>query len=117
MKSKTDPRHTNRIKRVKQIFAWQFHSQPTPSLRPFLANLTQIDQLVTSSASKWPIDKINQIDLAILRQACFELLAYPQIPFKVVINEAIEIAKIYGSATSPSFINGALGSIIKQIPQ
>ena len=64
--------------------------------------------------SDWKIDRISKIDIAILKLAIYEL-EYTEIPFKVVINEAVEIAKKYGEDTSKNFINGILASIVKEI--
>lgn len=63
--------------------------------------------------SDWKIDRISKIDIAILKLAIYEL-EYTEIPFKVVINEAVEIAKRYGEDTSKNFINGILASIVKE---
>ena len=62
---------------------------------------------------KWSVDRISKIDLAILEVAIFELI-YSKLPYKVVINEAVEIAKKYGDDNSKSFINGILASIVKE---
>ena len=63
--------------------------------------------------SDWKLDRISKIDIAILKLAIYEL-EYTEIPFKVVINEAVEIAKKYGEDTSKNFINGILASIVKE---
>ena len=63
--------------------------------------------------SDWKIDRISKIDIAILKLAIYEL-EYTEIPFKVVINEAVELAKKYGEDTSKNFINGILASIVKE---
>ena len=63
--------------------------------------------------SDWKIDRISKIDIAILKLAIYEL-EYTEIPFKAVINEAVEIAKKYGEDTSKNFINGILASIVKE---
>ena len=63
--------------------------------------------------SDWKIDRISKIDIAILKLAIYEL-EYTEIPFKVVINESVEIAKKYGEDTSKNFINGILASIVKE---
>ena len=60
----------------------------------------------------WKIDRISKIDLAILKLAIYEI-KYKEIPFKVVINEAVELAKKYGEETSKNFVNGILASIVK----
>ena len=61
----------------------------------------------------WPVDKLNKIDLAILRLAIYELENL-EVPPKVVIDEAVELAKEFGSENSPSFVNGVLGTIYKE---
>lgn len=73
-----------------------------------------IDRIITKSAPQWPIAQINRIDLAILRLAVWELKIVKKEPPKVIIDEAIELGKTYGSEKSPGFINGALGAILKQ---
>lgn len=61
---------------------------------------------------KWSVDRISKIDIAILKVAIFELI-YTKLPYKVVINEAVELAKKYGDDNSKSFVNGILASIVK----
>ncbi|MEK9147192.1 MAG: transcription antitermination factor NusB [Patescibacteria group bacterium] len=118
MKLKSDPRHIARVAAVKSLFATSFQSsrQVKKSLlaRQALTNRTKIDRLLKKYAPAWPIGQIAPIDLAILRLAIYELLFKTEKePYKVVIDEAIEVAKEFGSARSASFINGVLGSIIK----
>ena len=62
---------------------------------------------------KWSVDRISKIDLAILKVAIYELV-FSKLPYKVVINEAVELAKKYGDDNSKSFINGILASIVKE---
>ena len=76
-------------------------------------NLTLLDEEIRKAAPEFPIDKINKIDLAILRLAAYEMLITRTEPPKVIIDEAIELAKEFGGETSPSFINGALGKILQ----
>lgn len=116
MKSATDPRHLKRIATFKSLFAGAFTDQPeTPSrVVKINANLTQIDDIIQKCAPEWPLSQINRIDLAVLRQAVYELLFKTQTPTKVIIDEAVEIAKRYGGKTSSSFVNGALASAITQ---
>ena len=85
----------------------------TPDSPEIFANLETIDNLIRANAPKWPIDKINQVDLAILRCAIWELQNQAKTPPKVIIDEAVELAKEFGTDTSSSFVNGCLGSIIK----
>lgn len=62
---------------------------------------------------KWDINRISKIDLVILKIAIYEIL-YKKLPYKIAINEAVELAKIYGEDASPNFVNGVLASIIKE---
>ena len=116
MKNKFDPRHIKRIKNVQAIFAWSCGSvEPkTEDSDNIIKNLPQIDVLIQENAPKWPLDKINKIDLSILRYTFWELFYLKKNPPKVVIDEAIEIAKEYGTESSSSFINGVIGSAIKK---
>ncbi len=63
--------------------------------------------------SEWKIERISKMDLAILKLAIYEI-KYKEIPFKVVINEAVELAKKYGEDSSKNFVNGILASIVKE---
>ena len=77
-------------------------------------NKEEIESLISSNLKeKWTMDRISKIDFAILEVAIFEFI-YSKLPYKVVINEAVELAKKYGEDSSKSFINGILGSIVKQ---
>lgn len=77
-------------------------------------NKEEIIQLISNNLKeKWTTDRISKIDLAILKVAIFEII-YSKLPYKVVINEAVELAKKYGDDSSKSFINGALASIVKE---
>ncbi len=71
----------------------------------------EIDKYIEKAAPEFPVEKINKIDLAILRLAVYELLIEKKQPPKVIMDEAIELAKEYGGETSPQFINGALGNL------
>ena len=76
-----------------------------------IKNKKQIDEHIHSFAPAWPIAQIPVIDRNILRLAIFEILFDNRVPVKVCINEAIELAKYFGSDNSPKFINGVLGSV------
>jgi transcription antitermination factor NusB len=76
-------------------------------------NLGQIDSLIKKYVKNWEIDRMAAIDRNILRMAVFELLYLQEIPPKVSINEAIELAKRFGDIDSPRFINGVLDKIYK----
>ncbi len=71
----------------------------------------QLDQNIRDFAPAWPLDQISIIDRNILRLAIYEILHDSTIPVKVAINEAVELAKTYGSDNSSRFINGVLGSV------
>lgn len=76
---------------------------------------TDIDNLIKQFAPLFPIEQIAPIDKNILRISIFEILFDKETPTKVAINEAIELAKTFGSDTSPKFVNGVLGSIISKL--
>lgn len=77
-------------------------------------HLQEIDELIERSATNWSFARIAKVDLSILRLAIYEL-KYTDVPQKVAVNEAVEIAKVYSTEKSPRFINGVLGSVIKEI--
>ena len=70
-----------------------------------------LDQIIARYAPEWPLDQIAAIDRNILRVACWEFAASQLTPVKVAINEAVELAKMYGSDSTPRFVNGVLGSL------
>ena len=115
MKTAKDPRHLKRIKLMQDLFSWQFSkSGKAPrDLSAIISHLSKIDKLIAKSAPDRPINQINKIDLAVLRLAIFELTTNKTIPPKVVIDEAVELGKEFGSDSSPSFINGALGKLVE----
>lgn len=114
MKTAQDPRHLRRIKTFKSLFARSFIEQDSFNdlSSKVHKKLSEIDPIIEESAPEWPLAQINKTDLAILRLAIYELLFEPNTPAKVVIDEAVEIAKHYGSENSGSFINGALASAL-----
>lgn len=78
------------------------------------SNKEEIEKLISDNLkSGWDIKRISKVNIALLRLAICEML-YKDLPYKIVINEVVELAKAYGDETSPSFINGVLASIIKQ---
>lgn len=114
MKNPLDPRHTKRQKAVEDLFKSDFHKQRVGNYaKAIISQKIIIDRQIEKAAPEFPIAKINKTDLAILRLAVYELLIEKKEPQKVIIDEAIELAKEYGGETSPSFINGALGKLIK----
>jgi N utilization substance protein B len=74
----------------------------------------EIDSLVAESAPEWPVDELAVIDRNILRLSIWELLIWGETPVKVAINEAVELAKRYGSDSAPRFVNGVLGSLVSR---
>lgn len=116
MKKASDPRHQRRIKALKSLFAWDFNQ--AQSLDPFaqkvIKNLDKVDPLIKKSAPMRPIEQINKIDLAILRLTVYELVIDKSAPYKVIVDEAVELAKSFGSESSSAFVNGALGHLIKE---
>lgn len=72
-----------------------------------------IDLILKSIRKEWTIDRISKIDLALLKLSIYEI-KFAKLPFKVVINEALELSKKYGDKKSKSFINGVLASIVKE---
>lgn len=79
-------------------------------------NITNLDKEIIKYTKGWTIDRLPNIDRSILRMSTYELLYNKDTPVKVVLNEAIELAKLFGSDDSPKFINGVLGSIVKENP-
>lgn len=77
-------------------------------------NINKIDPLLQQAAPDWPVGQIAVIDKTILRIAIYELIIDRQVPPKVVINEAVELAKTFGSDNSGKFINGVLGTLYRQ---
>lgn len=137
MKSKSDPRHNARRLALASVFCWLF-SDPDNRLCLELSqevlecqnvdtalvdrivagvqeNTSEIDRLVQKCAPEWPINKISKVDLVILRIAIWEIMHEQEAPEKVVIDEAVELAKEFGNDTSPKFVNGVLGSVIDQL--
>lgn len=76
----------------------------------------EIDGLIVKYAPEWPIQQITTVDRNILRIGIFELKFTTDVPAKVAINEAIELAKSFGGESSGKFVNGVLGAIYKEMP-
>ena len=114
MKTDKDPRHQKRVVCVKELFAASFTKQDnlSPLTKEVLKSSKGIDKRISKAAPSWPVDKLNKIDLAILRLAIYEL-DEKTAPPKVIIDEAVELAKEFGSDNSAPFVNGVLGSLYK----
>ncbi len=115
MKTAQDPRHQHRINMMQQLFSYSFRPEEHKAIAAIIPHLPTIDARITTCAPEWPVDKIAKIDLAILRLAIYEITITKEAPVKVVIDEAIELAKSFGNSNSPKFINGVLGTIIQTV--
>lgn len=133
-------RHLARTVAMQSLYEWDFRGCQANELlniikrnfvnlaagladQSFVINLAQgiaerredIDQAITTYAPEWPLDQITAIDRNVLRIGIYELTIDAAIPPKVAINEAIELAKTFGGASSGKFVNGVLGSIYKDM--
>ena len=135
-------RHLSRSIVMQSLFEWDFAGRPdseapsivernaeefAPGMSDFsfmkkligdiLKKRTDIDNIITKAAPDWPLEKISLIDRNILRIGLYELLFADrkEVPSKVAINEAIELAKSYGGETSGKFVNGVLGAVYKEM--
>ena len=133
-------RHLVRTIVLQSLYEWDFYKRNTDLLKivernveefgpgidepdfvwrlvkGIIEHLSDIDAVIVKSAPEWPIDQIAIIDRNVLRIGLYELLyADPnEVPPKVAINEAIEIAKNYGGLNSPKFVNGVLGTVYRE---
>ncbi len=129
-------RHFARIVAMQSLYEWDFRGdeEPLAILRrncdtledevdyDFAAHLVKlvvehrgtIDKSIAAAAPEWPFEQISLVDRNILRVAVAELAHDRDIPPKVAINEAIEMAKAYGGETSSKFVNGVIGTIYRQ---
>ena len=82
-------------------------------VRGVMSNLSEIDKVINNYTNNWSLERITNIDRSILRMAIYEILYLKNIPKSVSINEAVELAKKYGTKSSFSFVNGVLGKINK----
>ncbi len=129
-------RHLSRIIIMQTLYEWDFKSDNAKindlmernienfiedcdedfiknNINGIIKNVTKIDKIIEDAAPEWPVDQIAVIDKTILRLAIYELEFNKEIPPKVVINEAVELAKSYGSENSSKFVNGVLGTLFK----
>lgn len=116
-----DARHQRRVELLQEFFACTFTQTNYQAclikyqdqyLGKLLGELNQIDAELSQAALERPLADINKLDLAILRLIMFESKE-KKTPNKVLINEAVELAKEFGSDSSPKFVNGVLGKILK----
>lgn len=87
----------------------------TDKFNELVQNLEQIDAKIEEKADGWTIERIAKSELTILRLGVYELLYVEDVPNKVAINEAVELAKSYGADKAAGFINGILASVVKEI--
>lgn len=80
------------------------------------AKSPELDTIIHKHAPEWPVDQLAIVDRNILRIALYELQHNQDVPIKVAINEAVELAKMFGSDTAPRFVNGVLGSFLLAHP-
>jgi len=93
------------------------------NVRPFalqlcqgvVENLAKVDSSLTCASEHWSLNRMGRVDRSILRIATYELMFLPDVPVNVSINEAIEIAKRYGSEESPQFVNGVLDRVASMV--
>jgi N utilization substance protein B len=116
----SDPRHANRAAVMQALFAHTFELADdqlvedkvlAAEIAEILKVLPAIDTQITEFAPERPLTEINKVDLAILRLIIFEA-EHLHTPVKVLINEAVELAKEFGTDSSPKFVNGVLGKLL-----
>ncbi len=133
-------RHLSRTLAMQTLYEWDFNGQKEKDLNGLLTynlgefapgfddkdfaqhlvegvvkNINEIDELIKKYATEWPLEQITVVDRNILRIGIYELKMDPEIPSKVAINEAIEVAKAFGGESSGKFVNGVLGAIYKEM--
>ncbi|MDR3642581.1 MAG: transcription antitermination factor NusB [Candidatus Doudnabacteria bacterium] len=132
-------RHLSRTIALQSLFEWDFNGQKDElegivnnHVKEFagaedeagfifelangvVSNLSSIDQIITKYAPEWPMEQIPPVDRNVLRLGIFELTILKQVPPKVAINEAVELAKTFGGESSGKFVNGVLGTIYKEM--
>lgn len=122
MSENIDPRHEKRAQLMQTVFALMFSNEEGQEVselayldeaREVIQQAPDLDKLVSQFAPERPLNEINQVDLAIMRVIIFEA-ENKNTPKKVLIDEAIELAKEYGSDSSPKFVNGVLGKILME---
>lgn len=110
-----DPRHSLRIKIVQQLYALSFDKGKVAAIdkktKEIIKSTEKINNLIKEYAPKYPLDKIAKVDLSILQLAVYELMIEKKEPPKVIIDEAIELAKELGSEKTFGFVNAVLGKV------
>ena len=135
-------RHLSRSIAMQSLYEWDFNGKKSENLEKIvdknikefgpgleddsfvrqlvngvIKSISQLDQIIEKAAPEWPIDQINIVDRNVLRIGLYEILysKKEEVPPKVAINEAIELAKNFGGESSGKFINGVLGTVFKEI--
>lgn len=110
-----DSRHEKRQALLQKLFALGFEQTAVdPEVSPIQEHLAPIDDLIRRHATRYPLETIARVDLAILRLALFELCIEKKNPEKVVIDEAVTLAREFGNEKSYAFVNGVLGSVLNE---
>jgi len=111
-----DSRHQKRSELLQKLFVLGFESTTVdPELESIQENLPKLDEEIKKHATRYPLDKLAKVDLAVLRLAMYELIIEKKNPPKVIIDEAVTLAREFGNEKSYSFVNGVLGSVLKQL--
>ncbi len=117
-----DPRHIRRVGVMQLAFSYTFlpseetqtaFLETNPEMKAFIEQLPQLDEKIQAAAIERPLAQINKVDLAILRTIMFEWES-SHTPVKVLINEGVEIAKEFGTESSPKFVNGVLAKLLTE---
>ena len=122
---------------MQSLYEWDFHNKRKPlteitnqnvsQLAPGMEdekfvydlvsgvekNIDKIDEIISKTATDWPLDQISPVDRSILRLGVYELMFSNEVPPKVAINEAVELGKTFGGSSSGKFVNGVLGTLFK----
>jgi N utilization substance protein B len=104
------------IKRILETYREQAIDQGLLNLllKGVSEHSEELDKIIAETAPAWPPEQITKIDLVVLRIAIFELVTAKEVPPKVAIDEAIELAKEFGTSSSGPFVNGVLGTVVKK---
>lgn len=116
-----DIRHSHSAQVIHEF--WENHDSPPAEIRSFadqlvegtMEHLGEIDPVITRYASNWSLKRMGMVDRNIIRLGTFELMWLKEVPPKVSLNEAVELAKRYGDADSSKFVNGVLDAIHKSL--
>ena len=132
-------RHLSRTIAMQSLFEWDFHGRKQDLKDTIKNNIAQfastmedsvfvyslvegvagkiaeIDSIIVKNATEWPLEQITLVDRSVLRVGIYELMFLKEVPPKVAINEAVELAKTFGGESSGKFLNGVLGTLYKSM--